>query len=118
MRDRIAWRAVGLFVGVHVGAVIGVVMLGMSWAGVGLAAALYALRMFAITAGVHRYFAHRTFKTSRAMQFALAWIATSSAQLGVLWWASHHRVHHRHSDGAGDPHSRTRGFWWSHAGWF
>jgi stearoyl-CoA desaturase (delta-9 desaturase) len=118
MQHRIAWRAAFLFVGVHVGAVIGVALLGISWSGIALAVALYALRMFALTAGVHRYFAHRTFKTSRAFQFVLAVIATASAQLGVLWWVSHHRLHHKHTEGDADPHSRAKGFWWAHAGWF
>jgi stearoyl-CoA desaturase (delta-9 desaturase) len=118
MRDRIAWRAAALFVAMHVGAVIGVALLGISWSGIALAAVLYALRMFALTAGVHRSFAHRSFKTSRAMQFALAIVATASAQLGVLWWASQHRLHHRHTEGEKDPHSRRRGLWWAHVGWF
>jgi len=78
----------------------------------------YAVRMFAITAGYHRYFAHRAFKTSRAGQLVLAVLAMASAQRGVLWWASHHRNHHKYSDEPGDTHSPVqRGFWWSHAGW-
>ena len=117
MQHRIAWRATLLFVGVHVGAVVGVVLLGFSSSGIALAVTLYAVRMFALTAGVHRYFAHRTFKTSRAFQLVLAFVATASAQLGVLWWVSHHRLHHKHSDLDADPHSRVKGFWWSHAGW-
>jgi Fatty acid desaturase len=83
--------------------------LGISRSGLMLAAAMYAVRMFAQTAGVHRYFAHRAFKTSRAMQFVLAVIGTASAQLGLLWWASQHRLHHRHADGDRDPHSRQEG---------
>ncbi len=79
---------------------------------------LYYLRMFGITAGFHRYFAHRAYKTNRVFQFALAWIGTMSAQKGVLWWAGHHRHHHRFSDTDEDIHSPTkRGFWWSHVGW-
>ncbi len=79
---------------------------------------LYVLRMWGVTAGYHRYFSHRTFKTSRAFQFLLALVAVTSVQKGVLWWAAHHRHHHRHSDEPGDVHSpRQRGFWWSHVGW-
>jgi stearoyl-CoA desaturase (delta-9 desaturase) len=74
--------------------------------------------MFAITAGYHRYFSHRTYKTSRAFQFVLAWVGCSSAQKGPLWWAAHHRTHHQESDGPADIHSPVRdGFWWSHVGW-
>jgi stearoyl-CoA desaturase (delta-9 desaturase) len=80
--------------------------------------ALYYVRMFFVTAGYHRYFSHRSFKTSRWFQFVMAVIATSSTQKGVLWWASHHRHHHRYSDTDMDLHSPTlRGFLWSHIGW-
>ncbi len=74
--------------------------------------------MFFVTAGYHRYFSHRSFKTSRWFQFFLAWMAMSSSQKGVLWWAAHHRHHHRFSDQEDDLHSPTLfGFWWSHVGW-
>lgn len=79
---------------------------------------LYVFRMWGITAGYHRYFSHRAFKTGRAFQFILAFAGTLSAQKGVLWWAAHHRHHHRESDTAKDIHSPLqRGFWWSHVGW-
>lgn len=86
---------------------------------IGLAVAFYFMRMFAITAGYHRYFAHRSYKTSRAMQFLLALLGTSATQKGPLWWASTHRVHHKYSDTERDVHSpKQRGFWYSHMGWW
>lgn len=102
---------------VHVAA-LGVFATGFSWNGVLLCLGSYYLRMFAITAGFHRYFAHRTFKLGRVSQFLLAFLGQTSAQKGVLWWAAHHRHHHRWSDTPKDIHSPTqRGFWWSHMGW-
>jgi stearoyl-CoA desaturase (Delta-9 desaturase) len=78
----------------------------------------YGIRMFAITAGYHRYFAHRSFKLHRVSQFVIAFLAQSSAQMGVLWWAAHHRTHHRYSDTGRDLHSPVAtGFWYSHIGW-
>ena len=118
-----SWRAVYFnvatipFWAVHVGALVGVVWLGFSWAGLGLALALYYARMFFVTGAYHRYFSHRTFKTSRAFQFILALGAQSTLQKGVLWWAANHRHHHRSSDGLEDLHSPRHGFWWSHMGW-
>jgi len=83
-----------------------------------LAIAMYFVRMFFITAGYHRYFSHRSYSTSRAFQFFMAFMAMTSSQKGVIWWASHHRHHHRHSDTGSDVHSpQQRGFWWSHVGW-
>jgi stearoyl-CoA desaturase (delta-9 desaturase) len=103
---------------VHVAAVVGVVLLGFSWRGLAMAAISYFIRMFVVTAGYHRYFAHRAFKTSRAFQFLLALGAQSAAQRGVLWWAGHHRWHHKYSDTKDDVHSPgRRGFWYSHMGW-
>lgn len=78
---------------------------------------LYVVRMFGVTGGYHRYFSHRTYKTSRWFQFCLALLAQSSVQKGALWWAAHHRTHHKFSDKDGDPHDSRRGFWYSHVGW-
>ena len=80
--------------------------------------ALYVVRMFGITAGYHRYFSHRSYKTSRVFQFVLAVLGASAAQQGPLWWAAHHRHHHKYSDTETDVHSPwAQGFWWSHVGW-
>jgi stearoyl-CoA desaturase (delta-9 desaturase) len=82
-----------------------------------LCAALYFGRMFFITAGYHRYFAHRSYKLARLPQFVMAFGGTTAAQKGPLWWAAHHRDHHRYSDTDRDVHSPIKGFWWSHVGW-
>ena len=106
------------FFAVHVAAVVGVAILGWSWTGFALAIGLYYLRMFGVTGGYHRYFSHRTYRTSRAFQLVLAVLAQSSLQKGALWWAAHHRTHHKYSDTPQDPHSfRDEGFWYSHVGW-
>jgi stearoyl-CoA desaturase (delta-9 desaturase) len=115
---RPAWRDNVPFWSVHLVALIGAIWVGWSWQAFAWLAGSYAVRMFAITAGYHRYFAHRTFKTSRVFQLVLALLAMSSAQQGVLWWAAHHRNHHKHSDEPEDVHSpRQHGFWWSHCFW-
>jgi stearoyl-CoA desaturase (delta-9 desaturase) len=103
---------------VHAAAVAGVFWLGWSWSGLLLALGLYAVRMFGVTGAYHRYFSHRSYKTSRPFQLVLALLAMTSVQKGVLWWAAHHRHHHRMSDQPGDTHSVLQdGFWWSHVGW-
>ena len=96
---------------------LGALFTGARWQDFAVCAALYAARMFGVTGGYHRYFAHRTYKTSRVFQFLLALLAQSSAQKGALWWAAHHRTHHKLSDKPGDPHNSRRGFWYSHIGW-
>src|SRR5690349_3945860 len=91
--------------GVHLLAIIGIAITGFAWSGVLLAIALYVPRMFFVTGGYHRYFSHRSYKTSRWFQFVLALGATSTSEKGVLWWAAHHRLHHKLSDAPGDIHS-------------
>ena len=117
-RSGIDWLRVIPFVAVHLTCLL-VLGVGGSPIAVAVAVGLYALRMFAITGFYHRYFSHRSFKTSRPAQFVFALLGASAVQRGPLWWAGHHRLHHRHSDEEGDAHSPVKkGFLWSHMGWF
>ena len=116
--DRIDWARALPFALLHLGC-LGVLWTGVSPVALAVAVALYAVRMFALTGFYHRYFSHRTFRTSRGMQLVFAILGASCAQRGPLWWAAHHRHHHRHADDEQDLHSPARhGFWWSHMGWF
>ncbi|MCR4311983.1 MAG: acyl-CoA desaturase [Candidatus Uhrbacteria bacterium] len=91
---------------------------GVRLVDIALCIGLYLVRMFFITAGYHRYFAHRSYKLGRVMQFLMAFGGSTAAQKGVLWWAGHHRDHHLYADTQNDLHSPRKGFWWSHVGWF
>jgi stearoyl-CoA desaturase (delta-9 desaturase) len=103
---------------VHIAALVTPFLVPFTWTAVGLAVLFYVVRMFGITGGYHRYFAHRAYKTSRWFQFVLAWIGCSAMQKGPLWWAGHHRHHHKYSDHENDPHSPIiRTVWWAHIGW-
>ncbi len=115
--DDIAYPSSIGFLLIHVGC-FAAIWTGVTWRAAALGTILYLLRIFAIGAGYHRYFAHRAFSTSRICQFALAFLAQTSAQRGALWWAAHHRRHHRYSDTANDVHSPVqRGFLYAHVGW-
>ena len=106
------------FIALHV-SVIAIFWVGWSPVAVTMAVMLYVVRMFAITGFYHRYFSHRSYKTSRFMQFIFAVMGASAAQRGPLWWASNHRIHHTFSDQVEDVHSPVQhGLWWSHMGWF
>lgn len=105
------------FIALHLGC-LGVLWVGWSWTAVLCAVGLYLVRMFAVTGIYHRYFSHKTYKTSRFGQFLLAVWGGTAVQRGPLWWAYHHRHHHQHSDEEEDKHSpHVHGFWWSHIGW-
>jgi len=115
--DRVDWKRCIPFIILHIGC-LAVFWVGFSWTALVAAVLLYAVRMFAVTAFYHRYLSHRSYRTSRPMQFLFAVLGNSSCQRGPIWWASVHRHHHKHSDEAVDPHSpRMHGFLWSHIGW-
>jgi stearoyl-CoA desaturase (delta-9 desaturase) len=116
--DGIDWARILPFVLMHA-ACLAVIWVGWSWIAVIVAVALYVVRMFAITGFYHRYFSHRSFKTSRVGQLVFGILGASAVQRGPVWWAAHHRHHHAHSDKREDPHSPIRhGFLRSHMGWF
>src|SRR5215472_15246223 len=96
-QDDIAYPTSIAFVLIHL-ACFAALWTGVTWRAVAFGVAIYVLRIFAIGAGFHRYFAHRAYRTSRAFAFILAFLAQTSVQRGVLWWAANHRAHHRNSD--------------------
>ena len=92
--------------------------LAVLWVGWSPVVVLYIFRIFSITAFYHRYFSHRTYKTSRAAQFIFALLGNSAMQKGPLWWAAQHRKHHRHADKPEDIHSpNEHSLLWSHMLW-
>jgi len=114
--EKINWASSLPFLAFHAVPLLAV-FTGVTVRALQILAVLYVVRMFAVTAGYHRYFSHRSYKTSRPVQFLLAAVGTTAAQKGPLWWAAHHRAHHRHADDEQDIHSPQKGFWWSHVGW-
>jgi stearoyl-CoA desaturase (delta-9 desaturase) len=114
--DRTDWVAAIPFLAVHL-APLAAVFVAVTWQDWLLCAVLYVTRMFFITAGYHRYFSHRSYRMGRVAQFLMAFGGTAAVQKGPLWWASHHRLHHRYTDLDDDVHSPRDGFWWSHVGW-
>jgi stearoyl-CoA desaturase (Delta-9 desaturase) len=115
---RVSERAsLWLFIALHLACLL-VFVYPPTWSLVALAVVSYVVRMWAITAGYHRYFAHRTYRTSRVFQFILGLIGTTAMENGPLWWASWHRRHHLHADTPLDSHSpRVHGFLSAHIGW-
>src|ERR1041384_3294891 len=114
-QGRLSFKTIPFFL-MHL-ACIAIFFVDFSLTAVLLCVAMYAVRLVGLTAGFHRYFAHRAYKTSRPVQFLMAWLGTSALQKGPLWWAAHHRRHHKYSDQPGDIHSPvTGGFLWAHIG--
>ncbi|MBI3273281.1 MAG: acyl-CoA desaturase [Planctomycetes bacterium] len=115
--QRVDWVRALPFFGLHL-TCLAVFKVGWSWTAVAVCLAMYFVRMFAVTGFYHRYFSHRSFRTSRAGQALLAVWGSAAVQRGPLWWAAHHRLHHLRSDQPPDVHSPVQhGFLWSHVGW-
>ncbi len=113
--ERPSWPALGLLA-FHLVPLLAI-FTGVTWTSAILCLVLFSGRGWFITAGFHRYFSHRSYRIGRVGQFLLAFGGTSAAQHGPLWWASHHRIHHRFTEGENDPHSPSKGLLWSHMGW-
>uniref|UniRef100_H2YFE0 Fatty acid desaturase domain-containing protein n=1 Tax=Ciona savignyi TaxID=51511 RepID=H2YFE0_CIOSA len=72
---------------------------------------------FGVTAGVHRYWSHRSYKATLPLRIFLAFLHTLALQNSAVRWATNHRVHHKYSETDADPHNAARGFFFSHIGW-
>jgi stearoyl-CoA desaturase (delta-9 desaturase) len=109
--------SLGPLIAVHL-ALLAIPFVHFSWVSVVLIVVVTRFSGLGVTAGLHRYFAHRSFKTSRWFQFLLGAAGCTALQKGPLWWVTHHRLHHQKSDEPGDPHSPViDGFWYGHVGW-
>ena len=89
-----------------------------------IAAVMYLLTAVGITVGYHRLLTHRSFQTSKALEYTFAILGTMAVQGPVISWVADHRKHHAHTDEEGDPHSPhvghgegVRGLWHAHTGW-
>src|SRR5919197_1064592 len=78
---------------------------------------VWFLIQFGVHAGFHRFYAHRSFRTSTGFEAVLTSLGTLAVQGGPLWWASEHRYHHRKAHTEDDFHSPRHGFWHAHIGW-
>jgi sn-1 stearoyl-lipid 9-desaturase len=89
-----------------------------TWSGLGLMLALWFIcGTIGITLCYHRLLTHRSFQTPKIVEYLLTVIGTLNWQGGPVRWVGTHRLHHRDSDQAGDPHSPEHGFTWSHVLW-
>ena len=78
---------------------------------------LYLFSGLGVTAGVHRYWAHKTYKATLPMQIVLMCFNCISMQNDIIEWCRDHRVHHKYTETSADPHNAKRGFFFAHIGW-
>jgi stearoyl-CoA desaturase (Delta-9 desaturase) len=93
-----------------------------------IAAVMYLLTAVGITVGFHRLLTHRSFQTSKPLEYLFAVLGSMAVQGPVISWVADHRKHHAHTDEDGDPHSPhvghdggvrgvLAGLWHAHTGW-
>ncbi len=93
-----------------------------------IAAVMYLLTAVGITVGFHRLLTHRSFQTSKPLEYLFAVLGSMAVQGPVISWVADHRKHHAHTDEEGDPHSPHvghdggvrgvfAGLWHAHTGW-
>ncbi|MEG3436038.1 acyl-CoA desaturase [Pannus brasiliensis CCIBt3594] len=103
---------------IHLVALLALLPGNFSWNAVGVAFILYWVTGgFGITLGFHRLVSHRSFQTPKWLEYILVFCGTLACQGGPITWIGLHRIHHKYSDTAPDPHDSNKGFWWSHMGW-
>jgi len=100
----------------------------VSAANLEIAAVMYLLTAIGITVGFHRLLTHRSFQTSKPIEYLFAALGSMAVQGPVISWVADHRKHHAHTDEEGDPHSPhlghgggvrgvMTGLWHAHTGW-
>ena len=88
-----------------------------SWGLVVVAIFLYIATGISITAGFHRFYAHRAYKANKIVEAVLLFWGTVAGQGSALRWTNDHRLHHMYVDTDKDPYSIKKGFWYAHILW-
>ena len=78
---------------------------------------LLFLNGISISAGYHRYYAHKAYTPSKVVESILLFFSTMAMQGSVIYWSHEHRIHHRFTDKEEDPHSIKKGFLYAHVLW-
>lgn len=116
---KLVWRNIILYIYLHVSALYGLyaIFASANWRTALFGLALVNLGNLGITAGVHRLWAHRSYKAKFPLRAFLVFLQTLAFQGSVIEWARDHRVHHKYSETDADPHNAKRGLFYSHVGW-
>ena len=90
---------------------------GFDWFHFGMFFVMFLLTGFSITAGYHRFFAHKTFEAKWPLRLMVLLFGAGAFENSVLEWTSDHRRHHKHVDHDEDPYNIQKGFFHAHMGW-
>ncbi len=114
--EGLSWITVIFMALFHIGALAALFF--WSWQAIVALVVLYVLAInVGIGMGYHRLLTHRGYKVPFWLECCIAICGTLALEGGPMFWVATHRVHHKHSDRAGDPHTPREGGWWAHVGW-
>jgi fatty-acid desaturase len=114
--DKINWVTASFMMMFHLGAIAAIFF--FTWKAFFVALFLWWVAgSLGVGMGYHRLLTHRGYKTPKWVEYVLTVCATLALQGGPIFWVATHRIHHKHSDKEGDPHSPRDGKWWAHVGW-
>ena len=110
------WITVVAMTGFHVGAIAALFYIDL-----GAILTAFVLYVIAGSLGIgmayHRLLTHRSYKTTKWMEYFLTLCGTLALEGGPIFWVATHRIHHQLSDREGDPHTPREGAFWAHMGW-
>jgi fatty-acid desaturase len=113
---RINWLPILWIGAIHVGVVLA--PFTFTWSALVVCLILFVLTVIGVNIGFHRLLTHRSFQTSKPVEYLLTVVGCLANQGGALQWVATHRAHHAHADEEGDPHSPGDGGWWAHMLWW
>jgi len=118
---RIEWGNSIFIIGYHVALLISLPFYFMhhspSWKIYLSAFLLLYISGLSVTAGYHRLYSHRTYKTNKFVEFFYLLFATMATQGSALKWCCDHRRHHSFVDTDRDPYCVKKSFMHAHVLW-
>lgn len=114
--ESINWVTASFMIIFHVGAIAALFM--FSWTALAVSLLLWWISgSLGVGMGFHRLLTHRGYKTPKLFEYFMTFCGTLALEGGPINWVVTHRIHHAHTDIAGDPHTPRDGGWWAHMGW-
>jgi len=118
IRWKLNWPMVLYMSFVHIIALLGTAYIHtLKWQTLALITLSAAWTGIGVTGGLHRLWAHRSYKAHWSLRLFLMLCTCLSNQGSIYHWVRDHRVHHMKSETQADPHNAKRGFFFSHMGW-
>uniref|UniRef100_A0A1B6DKD3 Fatty acid desaturase domain-containing protein n=1 Tax=Clastoptera arizonana TaxID=38151 RepID=A0A1B6DKD3_9HEMI len=117
--SKICWRNLFILAYFHTASLYAIYLIftEAKWQTIAFVTILYIMARLGVTAGLHRLWAHRSYKANTPLKTILMFFTILAFEGRAFVWVRDHRVHHKYQETDADPHNAARGFWFSHIGW-